>query len=88
MQSDVWMEWAQQLPALGMILLFLWFAVGKLMAGLNVISENCHEAQRDGHKVIVAATTVMGASAESNREVRALLVEIKTVLIRNNGKAT
>lgn len=83
--QSIWAGWAQQLPALGMILVFLWFTVGKLVTGLNAISENCHKTQRDGHIVISAATTAMGASTESNREVRALMAEVKVLLIKKNG---
>ena len=70
--------WAQQLPALGMILTFLWFA-GKhggraLFDTLKTIQDNCHSTMRQGHEVIKEATTAIGESTESNHQVQALLV--------------
>jgi hypothetical protein len=83
--ATAWSHWAQQLPALGMILAFLLFAGKKLLTTLTSISDNCHATQREGHAVIKAATTAIGEGTESNRETRKLLVEVKTLLIKKNG---
>ena len=84
-QAPMWQEWARQLPALGMVLLFLWFAGRAVISALNSISQNCHDTQREGHKVISSANTCMGQVLESNQETRAIMAEVKTLLIRKNG---
>ena len=75
----------QQLPALGMVLAFLLYGGKKLVDSLKTISDNCHATQRDGHGIIVAATTAMGASTESSRATQELMSEVKTLLIKQNG---
>jgi len=81
--------WAQQLPALAMILGFLWMA-GKhggkaLMEMLRELQAACHKTTDEGHVVMREATGVIGRSLESDRMTRDLLVEVKTLLIKKNG---
>ena len=83
--QTVWISWAQQLPALGMILVFLGWAGRGLIAALRGISDKCHETQLAGHEVIKKSNEVMGACVESNRAIAGVLVEVKTLLIKKNG---
>jgi hypothetical protein len=93
--SSAW-NWAQQLPALGMILTFLWFA-GKhggkaLMNTIKEIQKNCHDTMDKGHEVSKECARSMGESSATNRstaalmvEVKNVMVEVKTLLIKKNG---